>query len=125
MTEKTETSKSPRGVVLFDGDCGMCLRSVARMRPLLEPRNFDFRPFADGMEKFEIKLIQPDGTLLGGAEALVAMARSLWWLRPFTFLTLLPGVMPLLRAAYRKIAANRHCMSGACGWTPPVKPALP
>lgn len=124
MTEITETSNPASKVVLYDDACGMCLRTVARLRPLLEPRGLRFDPFPDGVEKIEMKLVLPDGRVIGGADAEVAMARAVWWLRPLTFLTRLPGVMPLLRRAYRKVAANRHCISGACGWTPPAKTAL-
>ena len=124
MTEISETSNPACKVVLYDDACGMCLRTVARLRPLLEPRGFRFDAFPAGVEKIEMKLMQPDGQVIGGADAVVAMARAVWWLRPLTFLTRLPGVMPLLRRAYRKVAANRHCISGACGWTPPAKPTL-
>ncbi len=125
MTEISETSNPAPRVVLYDNACGMCLRTVARLRPLLEPRGFRFEPFPDGVEKIEMKLQCPDGTVIGGADSLVAMARSVWWLRPLAFLTRLPGMMPLLRRGYRKVAANRHCISGACGWRPPVKTARP
>ena len=119
MTEISETSNPVLKAVIYDGACGMCLRTVARLRPLLEPRGFRFDPFPDGVEKIEMKLRLADGHVKGGADAAVAMAHAVWWLRPFTFLTRLPGAMPLLRRGYRKVAANRHCISGACGWTLP------
>ena len=118
MTEKSEAS----GAVLYDEACGFCLRTVAWMRPLLEPRGFGFRPLPEGMEKIEMKLVLPDGRTLGGADAVVALARAVGWLRPLAVLGYFPGVMPLLRVAYRKVAAQRHCLSGVCGWTPPGKP---
>jgi predicted DCC family thiol-disulfide oxidoreductase YuxK len=120
MTEISETSNQSQGTVLYDAACGMCLATMARLRPLLEPRGFRFEPFPAGAEKVEMKLHTADGHTLGGADCLLAMARALWWLRPLAILTIFPGVMPLLRLAYRKIAANRHCISGACGWAPPV-----
>ena len=120
MTETSETSNPALRVVLYDDACGMCLRTVARLRPLLEPRGFRFEPFPDGVEKIEMKLLLPSGMVIGGADAVVAMLQAVRWLRPLTMLTRLPGIMPLLRAGYRKVAANRHCISGACGWTPPA-----
>ena len=123
MTEISETSNPTCTVVLYDDACGMCLRTVARLRPLLEPRGFQFQPFEDGVEKIEMKLLLRDGRVIGGADAVVAMARAVGWLRPLTFITRFPGAMPLLRWGYRKVAANRHCISGACGWTPPAKAA--
>lgn len=124
MTEISETSNATAKVVLYDDACGMCLRTVARLQPLLAPRGFRFEPFPEGVPKIEMKLRLPDGTVIGGADSLAAMARSVWWLRPLTFLTRFPGVMPLLRRGYRLVAANRHCISGACGWTPPAKTTL-
>ena len=121
MTEISETSNPALKVVLYDDACGMCQRTVARLRPLLEPRGFRFDPFPDGVEKIEMKLRLADGRVTGGADAVVAMAHAVWWLRPFTFLTWLPGAMPLLQRAYRKVAENRHCISGASGWTPPTQ----
>jgi predicted DCC family thiol-disulfide oxidoreductase YuxK len=124
MTEISETSKpAAAGVVLYDDACGMCQRSIARLRPLLVPLGFQFEPFPAGVEKIEMKLRYPDGRVLGGADAVVAMARAIRWLRPLTYLTRLPGAMPLLRFGYRRVANNRHCISGACGWTPPAKTA--
>ena len=121
MTEISETSNPALKVVLYDDACGMCQRTVVRLRPLLEPRGFRFDPFPDGVEKIEMKLRLADGRVTGGADAVVAMAHAVWWLRPFTFLTWLPGAMPLLQRAYRKVAENRHCISGACGWTRPTQ----
>ena len=95
MTEISETSNPTAAVVLYDDACGMCLRTVAWLKPWLEPRGFRFEPFPAGVEKFEMKVSYPDGRVLGGADAVVGMARAIGWLRPLTWLTLLPGVMPL------------------------------
>jgi len=124
MTEISETSNPAAiAVVLYDDACGLCLRTVARLKPWFEPRGFRFEPFPPGVEKIEMKVCYPDGHISGGADAVVAMARATVWFRPLAWLTLLPGVMPLLRAGYRKVAAHRHCLSGACGWNPPAKAA--
>ena len=123
MTETPETSNLTATVVLYDDACGMCLRTVARLRPLLELRGFLFEPFPKGAVKNEMIVIFPDGRRVEGADAMVAMARSVWWMGPITFPARLPGVMPLLRKGYRKIAANRHCIGKTCGWNPPATPA--
>lgn len=109
--------------VRYDDACGMCLRTVAWLKPLLEPRGVRFRPFLPGVEKIEMKLELPDGRILGGAEAVVALVRKTGWLRPLALICYFPGVMPLLHCLYRRVAANRHCISGACGWTPPPNAA--
>ena len=121
MTETSVTSNTPVKVVFYDDACGMCLRTVAALRPLLAPRGFRFEPFPDEVAKIEMKLRLPNGRVIGGADCIVALAQAVWWLRPLTYVTLLPGVMPLLRRGYQKVAANRHCISGACGWTSPAK----
>ena len=54
------------------------------------------------------------GRELGGADALVEIARRIWWAWPLFALAQLPGAMLVLRAGYRKFAANRHCLRGAC-----------
>lgn len=62
----------------------------------------------------EMQLLLGEGRKLGGADAIVEIARRIWWVWPLWFLSRLPGAMPLLRAAYRVLAANRHCANGAC-----------
>ena len=61
-----------------------------------------------------MRLLLADGRELGGADALVEIARRIWWAWPLFALAQVPGVMLLLHAAYRQVAANRHCISGAC-----------
>jgi predicted DCC family thiol-disulfide oxidoreductase YuxK len=62
----------------------------------------------------EMKLLVNDKTIYGGAEALVQIARRIWWAWPLFTLAQLPGAMFLLRANYRWVAANRYCLSGKC-----------
>src|SRR5262249_33991507 len=62
----------------------------------------------------EMRLLLPDGRVLGGAEALVAMARRFWWGRLLAPITRVPGVMQVLRRLYRPAASRRHCSTAAC-----------
>jgi len=62
----------------------------------------------------EMRLITTDGRNLGGADALVEIARAIWWAWSVSLLARLPGVMPVLRIAYRCLAARRHCFGGVC-----------
>jgi predicted DCC family thiol-disulfide oxidoreductase YuxK len=64
----------------------------------------------------ELRLLLPDGRLAGGAKAVLAVADLIWWARPLTWLSQLPGVMAALDFAYRWVAAHRNCKSpeGAC-----------
>jgi predicted DCC family thiol-disulfide oxidoreductase YuxK len=65
-------------------------------------------------ELTEMKLLASDGKIYGGAEALMQIARRIWWAWPLFALAQIPGAMILFRAIYRRIAANRHCLNGVC-----------
>ena len=61
-----------------------------------------------------MELVKSDGRILGGADAVVELARRVWWGWPLWVFAQAPGSRPLLRAAYRWIAARRHCLGGTC-----------
>jgi len=132
-TETTE-SESPafRGWVLFDGDCPFCRRWACRMEPHLVPRGFLLLPLQLPWvrahvhlleEKLlsEMRVLMRDGESFGGADAILHLARYIWWARPIVALARIPGVRPFLRSAYRFIAARRVCLSGACSVNPPAR----
>jgi predicted DCC family thiol-disulfide oxidoreductase YuxK len=50
-----------------------------------------------------------NGKQYGGAEAVVALAREIWWARPFVWFSRLPGGMRALDAGYRWVASHRKC----------------
>lgn len=62
----------------------------------------------------EMRVLLADGKILGGADAVVYLARRIWWLWPLWAVSLVPGAMPLLRRGYRWFAANRYCIGGKC-----------
>jgi predicted DCC family thiol-disulfide oxidoreductase YuxK len=68
-----------------------------------------------------MKLLFPDGTVLGGADATIQIARSIWYAWPFWALAQIPGATPVLRAVYRRIAKNRFCLAGRAAFV--AKPA--
>jgi alginate O-acetyltransferase complex protein AlgI len=61
-----------------------------------------------------MRVLLADGATSGGAEAVVEIARKIWWGWPLVLAAKLPGVMVLLRAIYRRIVANRYCAKGGC-----------
>ena len=61
-----------------------------------------------------------DGTVFGGAEAVVEIARRIWWAWPLWALSRLPGAMRIMRAAYGWVARHRSCANGACRLEAPV-----
>jgi predicted DCC family thiol-disulfide oxidoreductase YuxK len=113
------------GWVLYDGECPLCLGTVARFGPLLRRHHFALASLQTSRVQkrlglkpdesvVEMKLLLGDGTIFGGADAVVQIVRRIWWAWPLFALAQIPGAMILFRAIYRRIAANRHCLNGAC-----------
>jgi predicted DCC family thiol-disulfide oxidoreductase YuxK len=67
-----------------------------------------------------MKLLAADGQVYGGADALAQIARRIWWAWPLFAIAQIPGALVLLRAIYRHLAANRHCLNGACAIQKPL-----
>jgi lipase maturation factor 1 len=126
VTEMTDATTMPsQGWVLFDGDCQFCRRWVTRMEPILAPRGFVFLPlqtpwvraffhFPENQLLGEMRVLLRNGETYGGADAIIALARYVWWAWPLVALAQVPGVRRAIRAAYRRVAARRLCLSGAC-----------
>lgn len=100
------------GKVRYDGDCRMCTALAARFGPLLARRGYAFVPLDKESDEM---IVEPDGGRpAGGADAVVFLASLYWWALPFVWAAKLPVAMPVLRAAYRWVAARRSCRHGAC-----------
>jgi predicted DCC family thiol-disulfide oxidoreductase YuxK len=115
---KTHTPEV-RGWIGYDAECSLCRGWVRRWEPTLTPRGFVFIPLQDvfwrnrfslppGVIPDEMKLLLPDGALLGGAEAMVCLARAIWWLAPPAWLAWLPVFRWATVAGYRWVARHRH-----------------
>lgn len=134
-TERTEGCSRPpeseslpprfRGWILFDADCHFCLAWVRRLSPILVPRGFVFLPLQTPWvraflqlpeEKLlgEMRLLTRNRQSFGGADAIVELAKRVWWAWPFVAFAHLPGTRALLRTGYRAIAARRHCVNSSC-----------
>lgn len=109
-----------RGWLFFDADCGFCTRFARRVAPILRHRGLAVAPLQDprvgallGLSQkellLELRFLLSDGAQCGGADALFALAREIWWARPLVWLARIPGVKSLLDAGYRWVAANRSC----------------
>ena len=121
-----KTTNTLRGEIFYDDDCALCTRGATRWGELFERRGFHWLPLqtpdtttrtgaSEAELRAEMKLRFPDGRVIGGVDAWVALFRSVWWLWPMGTLIGLSGVKGLSAAAYRWFARNRHCISGACG----------
>ncbi|MBI2929964.1 MAG: DUF393 domain-containing protein [Verrucomicrobia bacterium] len=117
--------RGPVGWVLYDGECRLCADSARRFAPTLGSRGFELAPLQTPWARerlalsasaapTEMALVRNDGRVFGGADALVAIARHVWWAWPLFAVAHLPGMLPVLRAVYRRLAERRHCFGGAC-----------
>jgi predicted DCC family thiol-disulfide oxidoreductase YuxK len=107
--------------VIYDGECGLCREAVALLRRWDREHVLRFVPFQDGavVARFGIALpalaaamhlVLPDGRVYAGADAapeLLRLLPSKRWLAP---LFRVPGVLPLARRVYARIAARRRCL---------------
>lgn len=112
-------------LVIFDGDCGFCRRSVGWMKRVAGNRA-DYAPSQEVGSGFpsaefgrEVKLVEPGGHVYGGAEAvfrLVSVAgRRWWWSAPLWFYRRVPGARRTSEAAYRFVASHRRLFSVLTG----------
>jgi predicted DCC family thiol-disulfide oxidoreductase YuxK len=111
-TEITVTKAEHGSVVLYDDACAFCTRWARRLRPSLHRAGLSLAPL--GPDRTEMRVHFADGRTLGGADAVVALSRRIWWLLPLWLLSLIPGTLPILRIGYRFIARHRHCLGGTC-----------
>jgi predicted DCC family thiol-disulfide oxidoreductase YuxK len=122
----TETSASAnRGWLFYDGECSLCTGAAMRFQSLLNHYGFEMAPLqtAWARERLsseadevpdEMKLLTDARQIFGGADALLQIARRIWWTWPIFALAKIPGITPLFRVTYRWLAANRTCFGGKC-----------
>jgi predicted DCC family thiol-disulfide oxidoreductase YuxK len=114
-----------RGWLFFDAECGFCIKIARWVRPILERRGMALAPLQDprvgallGMKGEELlremRFMLSDGRQFGGADAIVAVAREIWWAKPLAWVAKVPWVMAMLRAEYGWVAKRRGCASQVC-----------
>src|SRR4029077_2579180 len=120
-----QTNHSFRGWILYDGACRSCTASARRFDRIFRRRGFLFLPLQTNwiMDRLDldprrplvaIGLLAAYGPGLGGADAVVFLARQIWWAWPFAALAQSPGMHKLLDRGYRWIAAHRDCDHITC-----------
>jgi predicted DCC family thiol-disulfide oxidoreductase YuxK len=75
--------------------------------------------FAEAMEQLHV--VDARGRLVKGAFAFAALWTELPWYRWLAGLARLPGVLPLMDAAYRRMSRGRYarrCRDGLCNMRP-------
>ncbi|MFM1770786.1 MAG: hypothetical protein RJA22_3315 [Verrucomicrobiota bacterium] len=122
----TDTRVTPgAGWIFFDGSCRFCVAGRRRWGRVLERRGFAWVPLQSpgaaarlGVPESELlaelRVLPTVGPALGGADAVLALMRHVWWLQPLAWLAGLPALRPLAAAAYRRVARHRHCLGGPC-----------
>jgi len=114
-----------RGWLFFDSDCRFCTRLARWLVPILERRGLALAPLQNPRVApllrltpeellFELKFLGADGRQYGGADAIVALAREIWWGQPVVWLAKIPWVMARMRSLYRWIASRRSCAAFPC-----------
>jgi len=114
-----------RGWLFFDAECAFCTRTARWLRPILERRGLAVAPLQDprvgallGLAEAdllrELRFLLSDGSQFGGADAVLAVAREIWWGQSLVWLTKIPGMMPQMRRGYYWFAARRRCAATRC-----------
>jgi predicted DCC family thiol-disulfide oxidoreductase YuxK len=103
-----------RGWVFYDANCGFCTATAGRFRQILARRGFRVVP--SGLWG-ELRLLTVEGHTRGGADAVLYLARHIWWAWPLWAVARLPGMRRVMHTGYRWIAAHRYCVSDSCSLT--------
>ncbi|MGH7539120.1 MAG: thiol-disulfide oxidoreductase DCC family protein [Gemmatimonadales bacterium] len=109
-----------RATLIYDGECGMCRFAVARVRVWDREHRIALVPFQDqqAVARFGIglpalaaamHLVLPDGRVYAGADAVPEILKILPGKRWFAWGFAVPGVRPIARYVYRRIAERRRC----------------
>ena len=111
--------------LFFDAECAFCTRTARWLLPILERHGLAVAPLQDprvgallGLSRAELlrelRFLLSDGSQFGGADAVIAVAREIWWGRPVVWLARVPGMMEWLRRGYSWFAARRSCAAVGC-----------
>ncbi len=115
------------GLLLYDGECGFCSRSV-RLLERIARKPFEKRASSEVLAGLpeevaqtvsgQMLWLEPDGTIWGGSQALLRALSATGW-PALAFLLGNPIVRPLTRALYRLVARWRHRLTPAACEVPP------
>ena len=126
MTEQDDRFQTPPGAwAFYDHRCPVCRATIGRWRRVFEARRFEFAALqspwvrerlglAQGELPDEMKLLTPDGRILGGPVAIAWMCRRVSWLWPIGVFMVVPGLHAVTRWVYRWVARNRYCLGDVC-----------
>jgi predicted DCC family thiol-disulfide oxidoreductase YuxK len=121
----TKGRHAERGWICFDRDCTLCTSLARRFRRTFEKRGFGLAALQDPRVAAllslppdqllrEMRVVTTEGQIHGGAEAIVYLAKQVWWAWPFFAAAHIPGFAQILDIGYRWFADHRPCSSGTC-----------
>jgi predicted DCC family thiol-disulfide oxidoreductase YuxK len=124
MTD-TKGRHAERGWICFDRDCTICTSLARRFYRTFEKRGFGLAALQDPRVAAllalppnqllkEMRVVTTEGQIHGGAEAIVYLAKQVWWAWPLFAIAQIPGVSQILGIGYRWVADHRPCSSGTC-----------
>ncbi len=110
--------------VFYDGKCTICTDWLRRMGKTLNARDFGIASLQTGWVQpkivhiddplKEMLMLTADGRIIGGADAVIYIARRIWWMYWFYAISFFPGMKWIMRRVYRLVAENRYCVSSSC-----------
>ena len=112
--------KKEKGVLIYDGECPVCQKTIAWIRDNMRENSFEMLPCQkeEARQRFPsiekavcmqaMQLILPDGRVLSGELALPEILKRLKRYSAAAALFDLPGSEALSRAFYRWFADNRY-----------------
>ena len=113
------------GWLFFDADCQFCTRFARWLSVPLQRRGFAVAALQDprvasllGLNShespLELRFLDRDAHNHSGGDAVIALARELWWARPFVAAASLPGMKVVIRRGYQMVAVRRKCSATQC-----------
>jgi predicted DCC family thiol-disulfide oxidoreductase YuxK len=126
---ETAASIPTGGRILYDGECRYCTAAANGFAKIFRRCGFEFLPLQTPWvrERLSLRAHEPleemrvltnAGEDLGGGDAVIFLARQIWWMRPFHAFAQLPGMHRLIDRVYRWIAAHRGCTHLSCNSAP-------
>jgi predicted DCC family thiol-disulfide oxidoreductase YuxK len=110
--------------VFYDSECPMCSNLTHNAKKLTAGQGLGFASLHSDWVKEKIKdvkeplkemlILKPDGNIIGGADAMVHLARKIWFTRPIYWIYQIPGMKFVYKPVYAFIAKNRYCISKVC-----------
>ena len=118
-----------RPLLIFDGDCGFCRRTVERIKEITGDRadyassqeaGADFPSILPEEFAREVKLVETDGQVYGAAEAVLRLifdaGKSPWSGAPLWAYRTVPGVRRASESGYHFVATHRTLFSTLVRW---------